>query len=72
MIRTQIYLTQEEIEQLARLAHAIKRSQSALIRDAIDSYLQHSNTATQQHTARSSRNRAKESTRFMGKSYRFT
>ena len=39
MERTQIYLTEEERRALKTLATRLDRSQSALIRDAIDRYL---------------------------------
>jgi len=39
MVRTQIYLTDEQKRQLARLAAASGRKQSEMIREAIDGYL---------------------------------
>jgi len=39
MIRTQIYLTEEECAALKRLAEEHDTSQSALIREAVDQYL---------------------------------
>ena len=39
MIRSQIYLTEEEREALARLAGETGRAQSELIREAIDDFL---------------------------------
>jgi predicted transcriptional regulator len=39
MVRTQIYLTDEQKRQLERLAGASGRKQSAMIREAIDGYL---------------------------------
>ncbi len=39
MIRTQIYLTEKERDELARLARDSGRTQSDLIREAIDSFL---------------------------------
>ncbi|HEY5791087.1 MAG TPA: CopG family transcriptional regulator [Gammaproteobacteria bacterium] len=39
MIRSQIYLTEEEREALARLAQETGRPQSELIREAIDAFL---------------------------------
>ena len=39
MIRTQIYLTEEERKELAVLAAASGRKQSELIRDAVDIYI---------------------------------
>lgn len=40
MVRTQIYLTEEEQEALRVLARSTGRSQSELIREAIDSMLE--------------------------------
>lgn len=40
MIRTQIYLTEEERSALKRLAEERSTSQSALIREAVDQYLE--------------------------------
>lgn len=40
MVRTQIYLTEEEQEALRSLARTTGRSQSELIREAIDSMLE--------------------------------
>jgi predicted transcriptional regulator len=39
MIRTQIYLTEEEHSGISELAKSTSRSQSELIRQAIDEYL---------------------------------
>ena len=39
MVRTQIYLTDEQKRQLERLAAASGRKQSEMIREAIDGYL---------------------------------
>jgi predicted DNA-binding protein len=39
MVRTQIYLTDEQKRQLERLAVASGKKQSAMIREAIDGYL---------------------------------
>jgi predicted DNA-binding protein len=39
MVRTQIYLTDEQKRRLERLALASGRKQSAMIREAIDGYL---------------------------------
>jgi predicted DNA-binding protein len=39
MVRTQIYLTDEQKRQLERLAATSGRKQSAMIREAIDGYL---------------------------------
>jgi predicted DNA-binding protein len=39
MVRTQIYLTDEQKQQLERLAVASGKKQSAMIREAIDGYL---------------------------------
>ena len=43
MVRTQIYLTEEEHEGLVRLAHNTGRKQSELIREAVDAILAKSN-----------------------------
>ena len=40
MERTQIYLTEKEREALRALARRLGRSQSALIRDAVDRYVE--------------------------------
>jgi Arc/MetJ-type ribon-helix-helix transcriptional regulator len=40
MIRTQIYLTQSQRDELAAIAKASGRKQSELIRDALDRFLQ--------------------------------
>jgi predicted DNA-binding protein len=40
MKRTQIYLTTEEAQGVARIAVATRRKQSEIIREAIDVYLQ--------------------------------
>ncbi len=40
MKRTQIYLTTEEAQGVARIAVATRRKQSEIIREAIDAYLQ--------------------------------
>ncbi len=39
MVRTQIYLTESEQERLQKLSRQTGRSQSELIREAIDGYL---------------------------------
>ena len=39
MVRTQVYLTEEERERLAALATATGRPQSELIREALDRFL---------------------------------
>ena len=39
MVRTQIYLTDEQKRQLERLAAASAKTQSEMIREAIDGYL---------------------------------
>ena len=43
MIRTQIYLTEEEHAGISSLAHSLKKRQSELIRQAIDEFLIRSN-----------------------------
>jgi len=43
MIRTQIYLTEEEHEGISQLAKSMSTRQSALIRQAIDEYLTRKN-----------------------------
>ena len=45
MIRTQIYLTDEEHSGISELAKSTKRKQSELIRQAIDEYLVRKNPA---------------------------
>lgn len=42
MNRTQIYLTDDEVASLSKLARKLKRKQSDLIREAIDGYLANS------------------------------
>ncbi len=42
MVRTQVYLTEEEREALRRLAEAQGTSQSALIREAVDRLIEES------------------------------
>ena len=39
MVRTQVYLTDQQIEGLKRLAATSGRKQSELIRDALDAYI---------------------------------
>jgi predicted DNA-binding protein len=41
MVRTQIYLTKDQKQQLERLAAASGKRQSEMIREAIDGYLVH-------------------------------
>lgn len=45
MVRTQIYLTSHEKEALAALSRRTGKSQSELIREAIDSMIERSNVA---------------------------
>jgi hypothetical protein len=42
MVRTQIYLTERERDELARLARSTRRKQSELIRDAVDRLIEQS------------------------------
>ena len=42
MVRTQLYLTEREREELAALARATGRKQSELIREAVDRFLEQS------------------------------
>jgi predicted RNA binding protein with dsRBD fold (UPF0201 family) len=41
MIRTQIYLTEDEHKMLKNVSNEIGQSMSALIRGAVDNYIQH-------------------------------
>ena len=47
MIRAQIYLTKHEKQKLAVLAHETGKSQSELIRDAIDQFIKQHQTLKQ-------------------------
>ncbi|EDM24687.1 transcriptional regulator, CopG family protein [Lentisphaera araneosa HTCC2155] len=44
MIRTQVYITKEEKESLESLAQSTGKSQSELIRNAIDTFIENNNT----------------------------
>ncbi|EDM24827.1 transcriptional regulator, CopG family protein [Lentisphaera araneosa HTCC2155] len=44
MIRTQVYITKEEKESLESLAQSTGKSQSELIRNAIDTFIESNNT----------------------------
>ncbi len=48
MVRTQIYLTEEEREALRRLAEAHGTSQSALIREAVDRLIEEQHAEQEQ------------------------
>jgi len=48
MVRTQVYLTDEERDELAALAQATGKKQSELIRDAVDRLIEQSST-TRRH-----------------------
>jgi metal-responsive CopG/Arc/MetJ family transcriptional regulator len=45
MVRTQIYLTQKERDELAALAESTGKKQSELIRDAVDQLIERSSKA---------------------------
>ena len=45
MVRTQVYLTEEERSSLAKLARTRRARQSVLIREAIDSYIERNDAA---------------------------
>jgi len=51
MIRAQIYLTETERKELSLLAHTEKKSQSALIREAIDQFITRNTTKNQSKLA---------------------
>ncbi|MDD7987462.1 ribbon-helix-helix domain-containing protein [Lentisphaera marina] len=48
MIRTQVYITKEEKESLESLAQSTGKSQSELIRNAIDTFIETNNSQNKQ------------------------
>ena len=55
MERTQIYLTEKERKALRALARRLGRSQSALIRDAVDRYVERYQEGNRLHLLRRAR-----------------
>jgi len=45
MVRTQIYLTDSQREELLRISKTLGKKQSELIRDAVDYYIEHLSSA---------------------------
>jgi hypothetical protein len=54
MIRTQIYLTEEQRDELALMARTAGRKQSELIREAIDLFIEQSGTSHRESVLRES------------------
>lgn len=55
MIRTQIYITEEEKRKLRKLAEYSGRKQSELVRNAIDAFLAHASASTSRDVLRTCR-----------------